>query len=56
MPDVEKPPSGLECPDCGSCMSSVFKTRRFWGRISRERVCGHCGTRWSTTERSDKRG
>lgn len=49
----ECPPTaavGIECPSCGSCWHSVYRTSRFLRKIVRYRECERCGKRFMTTE------
>lgn len=41
---------GIECPSCGSCWHSVYRTSRFLRKIVRYRECERCGKRFMTTE------
>ena len=41
---------GIQCPDCGSRASHVYRTINGEQRITRARECIHCGKKWQTIE------
>jgi hypothetical protein len=42
--------TGIECPSCGSCWHSVYRTSRFFRKVVRYRSCERCGRKFMTTE------
>jgi transcriptional regulator NrdR family protein len=43
----------MRCPQCYSCFSTVYKTRKQGKKIKRYRICKHCSKSFSTTELTD---
>ena len=47
---MAKKEKGIACPDCGCRHLIVDATRKFFGGVTRYRICRNCGRRVRTRE------
>ena len=49
--EFRRPADGLKCQGCGAELRAVYRTKQTAGFVMRERVCPHCQTLHTTSER-----
>lgn len=51
--EVRQLDQGIQCKECGCRDTRVMRTRRTGSRVTRTRVCRHCGFTFHTYEFGD---